>query len=191
VICGIKRCAPRAHPTAERAREAVKPASKSADRKANRAGSSLAVLCGVGNRARWSDAARSIAVVVVSASRKHRAAHCRGSHASLRLRASKGVLRQFVCPLCLLPPRPPFRVLRALLSRKSLGSFSGAQNAQSHSLSPKIRSVNPAGAKSGEMLGSKLKRRGRASLEAQGGGHILSVPCAPTPMRAQNGNAYR
>jgi hypothetical protein len=56
----------------------------------------------VRNRARWSDAARSIAVVVVSAGRKYRAAHCRGSHASLRLSASKGVLRQFVCPLCVL-----------------------------------------------------------------------------------------
>ena len=53
-------------------------------------------------------------------------------------------------------------------SVKSLRSFSCDQNAQSHSLSPKIRSVNPAGAKSGETLGSKLKRHGRASLEAQG-----------------------
>ena len=74
------------------------------------------------------------------------------------------------------PPRPPVQVRRALLSRKSLRSFSGDKNAQSHSLSPKIRSVNPARAKGGEMLGSNLKRRGCASLEAQGFFHILSVP---------------
>ena len=39
----MKRCAPRAHPTAKRAREAVETASSSAESQANREGSPLRI----------------------------------------------------------------------------------------------------------------------------------------------------